>query len=153
MNKEKEIIENLEKDTEDLAEDAEDYLEHLQRLQAEFNNFQKRVQKEKETLLQFANKELLLQLLEIHDNFERVLKSEGDIKNGVEMIFKQFDDLLKKEGVTEVSNEGEFDPNLHEAVSKEGDDNKITEVFQKGYTLKEKLLRPSKVKLGGEKNE
>jgi len=153
MNEEEKIIENLEEDTEDLAEDAEDYLEHLQRLQAEFNNFQKRVQKEKETLLQFANKELLLQLLEVHDNFERALKSEGNIEEGVEMIFKQSNDLLKKEGVTEVSNEGEFDPNLHEAVSKEGDDNKITGVFQKGYTFKDKLLRPSKVKLGGKNNE
>lgn len=151
MSKKKKTIETPEK--EERVEESKDYLEHLQRLQAEFENFQKRVAKEKEQLLQFANKGLLLKLLEVNDNFERALKAESEIKEGVEMIFKQFNDLLEKEGVSQIKAKGkDFDPRLHEAVTKEGEGNKIVEVFQKGYMFKDKLLRPSKVKIGGNKN-
>lgn len=130
-----------------------EYIDHLQRLQAEFENFQKRIEKEKQEFVKLANADLLEQLIEVLTNFER-----AQIKDdGVNLIYKQFKLLLEKNGLEEINNQGQFDPNYHEVLLKENSDQKedtILEVLEKGFTINGKLLRPSKVKVsGGNKNE
>lgn len=127
-------------------------------LAAEMENLKKRTQKEKENLIKFGNEKILLDLLEVVDNFERsleILRVDGDkkIKNivaGIEMVSKQMSGILQKNGLVPVETIGKtFDPNFHEAVSQkvvEGKkDQEILEEYQKGYILNGRLLRPAKV--------
>lgn len=128
------------------------------RLMADFENYKKRSVKDRETILKFANEELLLSLLPVMDNMELAMKSvkeeekEGSVYKGVEMVYAQLKDVLEKNGLTEIKAEGaEFDPNLHDAVmrgSAEGvPDNMILEVLRKGYQLEGRVIRPSMVKV------
>jgi len=151
----KEIKEDLEEIKEELQESKEqvDYLQHLQRLQAEFINYRTRVEIEKQNSVDYGKQEVLIKFLDVLDNFERALQHNKD--KGVEMIHKQFLDILKQEKMEETSYD-EFNPLFHEAICKECSEEKentILEVFQKGYLFKNKLLRPAKVKLSGGKNE
>jgi molecular chaperone GrpE len=143
-------------------EEPKNYLEDLQRLQAEFENFQKRTQKEKEELTNYAKEDLILKLLEVTDNFERAIQAikdhESEEAKGVKMIFSQFQNILESEEVTKIEAKGkQFDPHEHEALAKEEseeEENTVTEEFQKGYKYKEKVIRPAKVKIsGGKQNE
>lgn len=125
------------------------------RLMADFQNFKRRAEKEKSDIYAYANEKIVLQLLDVIDNFERGLQvecaDEGYTK-GMNMIFKQFMDVLEKSGLEEVAAQGEdFDPNFHNAVMTEDNDEyesgKVTEVLQKGYLLNKKCIRPSMVKV------
>ena len=135
--------------------EAEDYLNRLQRLQADFENFRKRNQKDREEMIKFASENLICDLLPVLDNFERALSVKGDeqgLHSGVEMIFRQLNEVLNKEGLQPICAVGEnFDPNQHQAVmmveSPDHDDNQIIDEFQKGYTLKEKVIRPAMVRV------
>ncbi|MCK5055357.1 MAG: nucleotide exchange factor GrpE [Candidatus Aminicenantes bacterium] len=155
MKDQKELIEKLEKERDEYKDN---YLRNL----AEIDNFRKRVKKEKEEFQKFALNEFFLELLPIVDNLERALKSkegsgensvdEQSIVSGVEMIFKQLLDLLKKYKVEEIEALGRiFDPNLHQALSKEEKegitDSLVVEVYQKGFLYNDKLLRPSLAKV------
>lgn len=137
---------------------ADEYYAHLQRLQAEFDNFRKRTQKEKEELTKYASERVVEAMLPVLDNFERAMgsaKTNRDFDSfaqGVDMIFRQFQNVLTKEGLAVIEAVGQpFDPNMHEAVlqidSEEHTENTVVEELQKGYTLKDKLLRPSMVKV------
>lgn len=137
---------------------AEEYYTHLQRLQAEFDNYRKRTQKEKEDFAKYASERVVEGLLPVLDNFERAVeasKTTQDMKSfsqGVEMIFKQMQGVLAKEGLAAIESIGQpFDPNLHEAVlqvdSEDYPENTVVEELQKGYYLKEKVIRPSMVKV------
>ena len=128
------------------------------RLKADFSNYKRRVDKEKESIYSYAAESLVTQMLEILDNFERamscVTKEEKDssLYQGVEMIYNQFFDALKKSGLEEIKSLNEkFDPNFHHGVAQEQSDEHeediVLEVFQKGYKLKEKVIRPSMVKI------
>lgn len=128
---------------------ADEYYAHLQRLQAEFDNYRKRTQKEKEDFAKYASERVMEGLLPVLDNFERAIeasKTTQDIKSfsqGVEMIFKQMQSILAKEGLAAIEAVGQpFDPNIHEAVlqvdSEEHPENTVVEELQKGYYLKEK---------------
>ncbi len=130
--------------------------ESLQRLQAEFENYKKRTDKQNQEFIKFANKELILKLLPLLDNFELALKNIGGNKNefvkGVELIFSQFIEILEQQGLTKINSMGnEFDPHVHEALmqgnDKEKKDNEIIEEFQKGYMLNEQVIRHTKVKV------
>jgi len=122
---------------------------------AEVENFKKRLQKEKNDAIIYANSAIVRDILNVTDNLERALDhckdgDSGSLKGGVELTLKNMYETLAKYGVTEIKAEGEkFDPNLHEAVSheeKEGiETNTVTTVFQKGFMLKDKLLRPALV--------
>ena len=113
------------------------------RLMADFQNYKKRVEKEKTDLYSYANEKLITEMLEVLDNFERALDQDeaGDgFKEGMEMIFKQFRNVLEKSGLAEIAALGEdFDPNFHNAVMKEEteeyESGKVSGVMQKGYTL------------------
>lgn len=138
-------------------EPEEDSDTRYMRLMADFQNYKKRIEKEKKDLYSYANEKLVTELLDVLDNFERALDQEGQgdsFKEGMEMIFKQLGDVLKKSGLAEIPALGEeFDPNFHNAVmSEETDDyesGKVSGVMQKGYTLNGKVIRPSMVKVAG----
>ncbi|MBU7031117.1 MAG: nucleotide exchange factor GrpE [Theionarchaea archaeon] len=134
----------------------EEYLSMLQRLQAEFQNYKKRVERERSAVMEQATGDLICNLLLVLDNFERALQSDAsDIQSyrkGVEMIFSQFQKVLEAEGLSPIPAVGEhFDPYYHEAVlTAQGDyeDDTIVEELEKGYLLNNRVLRPSKVKVG-----
>ncbi len=124
------------------------------RLMADFQNYKKRVEKEKKDLYAYANEIIMNELLTVLDNFERALgHDDGEgFKEGIEMIFKQLGDVLEKSGLAEIPAMGEdFDPQKHNAVMTEDTDEyesgKVSEVMQKGYTLNGKVIRPSMVKV------
>ncbi|MDF2655000.1 MAG: grpE [Bacillota bacterium] len=126
------------------------------RLAADFQNFRKRVEKEKSDIYAYANEKIVVDLLDVIDNFERALEhSEGSsdsFSEGMNMIFKQFKGVLEKSGVEEMTPEGEpFDPNFHHAVimesSGEHESGNVTQVLQKGYLLNKKVIRPAMVKV------
>ena len=139
------------------AEPEEDENSRYLRLMAEFQNYKKRVAKEKQDLYSYANEKIVTELLAVGDNFERALQQEaGDegFKEGMELIFKQLGDVLEKSGLKEIEALGEdFDPNLHNAVmteeSEEYESGKVSGVLQKGYTLNGKVIRASMVKVVG----
>lgn len=134
------------------ASDAED---EALRAKAELINYRKRKDEEVQKLLKFANEDLIVELLPTLDNFERAIKMESadsKLLDGMKMVYQALVNTLEKYGVKEIKAEGEkFDANLHEAViteSKEGvEEDVILEVFQKGYTLKDKVIRPAMVKV------
>ena len=137
---------------------ADEHYDHLLRLQAEFDNYRKRTQKEKTDLIKYASERLVAELLPVLDNFERaasVAESNPDFaaySQGVDMILRQMQSALSKEGLKAMEAIGQpFDPNLHEAVlrveSEEHPENTVIEELQKGYYLKEKVLRPCMVKV------
>lgn len=137
------------------AEDAEDQNEKYIRLMADFQNYKRRVEKEKSEIYDYANQKILAELLTVLDNFERALAQEcadEAYEKGMEMIFKQFREVLEKSGLEEIEAQGkEFDPNFHHAVmtdsSDEYESGQVTDVLQKGYTLHGKVVRPAMVKV------
>lgn len=139
---------------EELKQQNKELTETLQRLQAEFENYQKRTQKQILEFTKFSNEALILKFLEIIDNFDLALKHSKD--DGIKLIHSQFISILEKEGLQEIKAK-EFDPNFHEAIAKinsEEKENTIIEIHQKGYLLNDKVIRHSKVIIsGGNKNE
>jgi len=143
----------LKKTTAEREEFKDKYLRGL----AEIDNFRKRMRKEKEEFQKYVLTEFLLDLLQIYDNLERALKvktpeSDKGLVSGVEMIRKQFLELLKKNQVQEIDALGKhFDPAFHEALSKEEREGiskpVVVEVYQKGFIYNDKLLRPSLTKV------
>lgn len=132
-----------------LQEEIKEKDDRLLRSRAEFDNYRRRTQKEKEELYQMATADCVLSFLEVLDNLERAAEADGDaaeFKKGVDMILKQFREQLAKIDVKEIEALGaEFDPELHNAVNRIEDENYgenvVCQVFQKGYTMKGKALR------------
>ena len=128
--------------------------DHLKRLQAEFENFIKRTDKERSSVMTAASERVLSKFLNTVDDFERALPlldhASKDIKDGFNMIFKNFQKVLDEEGVKPIDAKGKFNANTQEVVlkveSKEPEDT-IIEELQKGYTLNGKVIRYSKVKI------
>lgn len=138
--------------------ERDDFQDKFLRNLAEMDNFRKRISKEKEDYQRFVLGEFLLGLLEIYDNFERAIRahtsdeSPRSILSGVQMIFKQLQELLRKNRVEELDpHECPFDPNFHQALSRVERDNvsdpTVVEVYQKGFLYNEKLLRPALVQV------
>jgi len=133
---------------------AEAESERYMRLMAEFQNYKKRAAKEKTDTLQYANEKIVGDLLPVIDNFERALATETDdlegYAKGMQLIFEQFKKALENAGLEEIkAMDEDFDPNVHNAVMTDNiedkDDGKITKVLQKGYKLRDKVVRPSMV--------
>lgn len=130
-------------------------VDRLARMQAEFDNARKRAVKEQQDYRDFAVADAIKSLLPVIDSFERALqaKSEGsDFRNGVELIYKQLQDALAKMGVQSIAAKGEqFDPHVHEAIemveTRDAADHEVIEELQRGYKLKDRLLRPAMVKV------
>ena len=133
------------------AEEAES--ERYMRLMAEFQNFKRRAAKEKSDIHAYANEKIVGDLLPVLDNFERALSTETEDEGyakGMQLIFEQLKTALGNAGLEEIkAMDEEFDPNVHNAVMTETIEDKedgiITKVLQKGYRLKDKVVRPSMV--------
>jgi len=160
-----EDTEQLKKDLEEKTRLAEERLNQLKYLQADFDNFRKWSAKEKETITSLANEKLVCDLLVILDDFEQALPSLAQEKNreGMEMIHKKLVKVLSAYGLQPITCVGKkFDPHYHEVLCTEkcsAEPNTVTEEIGKGYQLKSKVIRPSKVKIAeynpeneGEKN-
>ena len=142
----------------ELTEENSDLKDQLLRKQAEFENFRKRMFREKEDAINYANSNLLQDLIAIVDDFERAIKSSESSRDfesfhsGIELIEKQFTGMLERKwGLARFDSEGdEFDPTKHEAIMMAEDDSPtqvVLEDFQKGYMLHDRVLRPAKVKV------
>jgi len=160
-----EVLKNIEEElseTRELVQEkdnlSKEYLKHLERLQADFDNYKKRQEKKQKEFIEFANEGLINNLLSVIDNLERALdstKNEKDtkaIKEGINNTLKEFRNILQKEGVKPMQSIGHrFDPYKHEAVMRIETDkyseDTVTEEFRKGYYIKSKVLRPAIVKV------
>ena len=147
-------MKKLQEENMKLENDVVDVKDKLLRTMAEYENFRKRTAKEKEGIYTDACADVLKEVLPVLDNLERALSVEGcteDLRTGVEMTVRQFNEAFVKLGVEELAPKGEFDPNLHNAVMHIEDEqygaNEIVEVFQKGYKRANKVLRHSMVKV------
>lgn len=131
---------------------ADKYLDMARRLQADFDNYRKRAERDKEEYKTYACSSIVKDLLPIVDDLDRALASATEdsvLVQGVRGVRGNLMKVLEANGLKEMPAEGDFDPNLHEALcAVEGDeDGKIAEVYQKGYTLNGKVLRYAKVKV------
>jgi len=154
-----EQIEDIETLQQALAEErgkTEKYLANWQRSQADFANYKKRSEQEKEEIIKFANSGLLYNLLPIIDDLERAFASvpaeldDSHWTEGIRLIYNKLKATLEAQGLTEMKAQGErFDPRLHEAVmEQEGEEGVVLKETQKGYIFKEKVIRPSLVIVG-----
>lgn len=130
-----------------VADKDKEFQEKIARQQADFDNYRKRMEKEKQEILVNANANLISEILLTLDHFELALKHNKD--PGVKMIYDELKETLGKYGLKVIKTDGVFNPNIHEAVlSVAGtEDGKILEELQKGYLINDKLLRASKVKI------
>ena len=154
------LLEAAEQALEEARATANEITDKYVRLAAEMDNIRRRHRQEQADQLQYANSELITKLLPVLDNFHRALDHapegvEGpaeQLRSGLLMIVKQFEDILESEGVRPIETEGQFfDPNLHQAVTAEPspdyEEGQITAELQRGYTLHDRVLRPSLVKV------
>lgn len=149
---EKKISDKVEELEKQINEKDEKY----KRLQAEYSNYMRRTQQEKETIGLFANEKIINELIPVMDSMERAMDActdkEDNMYKGIELVHKQLIDCLQKFGVEEIASlNEEFDPNLHLAVMQESvegvESNRVVAVLQKGYKLKTKVIRPTMVKV------
>jgi molecular chaperone GrpE len=150
-----------EKTPDDIIREKESKINELTdkylRSLAELDNYRKRVQKDKEELFKYSKSEAISVFLPVVDNFERAvaaadkIKDFEQLKKGVEMVLKQFESALKELGAKEIPTNGVFDPLFHHAMHKEAapgkKDGEILEVYQKGYMIDDKMVRPAMVKI------
>jgi molecular chaperone GrpE len=141
---------------EELRREKDSLHDRLLRTAAEFDNYRKRVERERRELADYMKADVLAELLPIVDNFERALQAPSTdadpLRKGVELIHKQMLDFLRKRGVTPIEALGaDFDPNFHQAVIHETSpshrEGEVIEELQRGYMLGDKLLRPAMVKV------
>jgi molecular chaperone GrpE len=142
-------------ETETLKAERDALLDRLARLQAEFDNARKRAVREQQDFREFAAADVIRNILPTLDSFERALKAGGDstdFRNGIELIYRQFQDALQKIGVQPILAMGQpFDPRVHEAVemvdTTEVPDHHVLDELQRGYKYKDRLLRPAMVRV------
>jgi molecular chaperone GrpE len=152
-----EQLQELEKQLEELRNEKADIYDKFLRKAADFDNYRKRTEKERREQQQYALMGFLSELIHILDNFERAFEhsdeqSSPEYQKGVELIYRQLRDLMEKKGLRPMHSEGKpFDPNIHEAISREQredlPENTVLEELQKGYFFRDKLLRPALVKV------
>ena len=156
-----EDVELLQKTLADEKAKAERYLANWQRSQADYINYKKRVEQEKEEVKQFGNAMLIVSLLPVMDDLERALASVTDKMagltwvDGIKLIYHKLRAIMEAQGLSEIKALGQpFDPKFHEAVLRApGEEGIIIEELQKGYKLKERVVRPSMVVVGQGKEQ
>ncbi|MBV6712593.1 nucleotide exchange factor GrpE [Paenibacillus chitinolyticus] len=145
-------------DLDELRKAAEESQQRLLRAQADFDNFRRRTRQEKEEFAKYASLKLIEQMLPVIDNFDRALVSSRETQDfealtkGIEMVYRQLEQLMTQEGLTPIEAVGQpFNPEFHQAIMQvESDDYEegiVVEEVQKGYMLKDKVIRPSMVKV------
>ncbi|WP_302296604.1 nucleotide exchange factor GrpE [Mitsuokella multacida] len=151
-----EEIEALKGQVEKLTGDLQEKKDRLLRLQADFDNFRRRSAKEREEISAIVTQNFCKDMLPLLDNFERAMAAETKdveaFQKGVEMIFTQFQEVLKKNGLEQIEAVGQkFDPNFHQAVMRvedpEKEDDTVAQELQKGYMVKGRVIRPSMVQV------
>lgn len=155
LKEKEESIEDLNKQIEEKDQKIDDYYSQMQRLRADFENYKRRSDKEIEEYRKYANEGLIIKLIDTYEDLERALKSSEkgeNLKEGVELIYKNLKNVLEKEGLSEIPTTGEkFDPFKHEALMTEKHDEYesgvVTDELAKGYTLKSKVIKCSMVKV------
>jgi molecular chaperone GrpE len=133
--------------------ERDDYLDALQRLKAEFDNYRKRVTRERAALAAHASERLLRELVPVLDDLERALEfaaahEEAQLEDGVRLVHRALAAALAKEGLAEITTEGKFDPHTQEALlsqPSEAEEGTVIQVLQKGYVLGDHVLRPARV--------
>lgn len=147
---------DLQAELEKLTAEVKEKSDKALRLQADFENFRRRTSKEKDELAAVVTQGVMKDMLPLLDNFERAMAAETTdmetFQKGVEMIFTQFQEVLKKNGLKHIETEGKkFDPNFHQAVMRvqndELEDDDIAQELQKGYMVKGRVIRPSMVQV------
>ncbi len=150
---------DVSRDIDAARAEASEYLDHLRRLQAEFDNYRKRVLKEQTDAVERAAAPTIQRLLEVLDDFELALMSANDkpdfdrFLHGVELVYAKLADTLKAEGLERIDAQGKpFDPEKHEALmqSGEGDHLVVADVLRPGYTLRGRVIRPAGVRVNRE---
>jgi molecular chaperone GrpE len=152
----KDELEKLRQQIDNLQKEKDELFEKLQRLSADYANFQKRVPKQTADSILYEKEKIIKSLLPVLDNFEHTLQNAHSAENvdilikGIQIIYDQMLDILKSHGVEQIKAIGEiFDPALHEAIMQKTQpqqkENTILEVFQKGYKLNGRVIRPSRV--------
>lgn len=144
-------------ETEKLKAERDALLDRLARLQAEFDNARKRAVREQQDFRDYASADVIKNFLPVLDSFERALKLSGDansneFRNGIDLIYRQFQDALQKSGVQPIVAVGQpFDPRIHDAVemvdTNDVPDHHVLEELQRGYKYKDRLLRPAMVRV------
>ncbi|WP_047986335.1 nucleotide exchange factor GrpE [Ornithinibacillus californiensis] len=152
-----EVTNEIEAELDSLQKEKEELYQRLLRTQAEFDNFKKRSLKEREAERKYKAQDVVTDLLPAIDNFERALQVEATDANkglldGISMVYRQIVDALKTHHVEPIESVGqEFDPNIHQAVMQVEDDNfdanVVVEELQKGYMIKDRVIRPAMVKV------
>ncbi|MEQ6389389.1 nucleotide exchange factor GrpE [Bacillaceae bacterium S4-13-58] len=141
-----------------VQKEKDEVYQRFLRLQADYENFKRRTIKEREADRKYRSQDLIQDILPVLDNFERALQIQAEeasfsqFVDGMKMVYNQLRQALVKEGIEEIGAEGQpFDPNFHQAVMQVQDPeqppNTIVEVFQKGYRLKDRVIRPAMVKV------
>ncbi|MDC7220238.1 MAG: nucleotide exchange factor GrpE [Spirochaetales bacterium] len=155
-----EVEDSMEEELNTLKDENGSLKDQLLRKTADFENYRKRMLREKQDTVKFGNQEILKDLIEVIDNFERALNASNDSKDfdsfydGISMIEQQFTNMLSsKYNLTKMTDSGEeYDPNCHEALMMEENGDvtvpTVMEIYQTGYLLHDRVLRPAKVKVG-----
>ena len=136
-----------------VTKERDEYLDALQRLKAEFDNYRKRVERERAALAAHASERLLRELVPVLDDLERALEfaaahEEVQLEDGVRLVHRALAGALAKEGLAEIATEGKFDPHTQEALLSqpaEAEEGTVIQVLQKGYLLGDRVLRPARV--------
>ncbi len=157
LEQEDSATEELEGEIKKLTEEVEQLQDRLLRNQAEFDNYKRRTQKEKTAERKYKSEEMATELLPILDNFERALQTEISDENksfleGIQMVYNQLQTVLETQGVKPIDAiHQDFDPTIHHAVmqveEEDLESNTVVEELQKGYMLKDKVIRPAMVKV------
>ena len=149
----REEIAQLRRELDEARKLAEERLTRLQYLQADFDNYRKSLEREREQVIQHAGETLVRDLLPVLDDLERALPSLSQEKNreGFGLFSRKLHKILENHGLRSIESHGKrFDPNFHEAIAKEEsdkDEGTILEEYQRGYLLRSKVIRPSRVKI------
>ncbi len=148
-------LKELQKELSKKEDEIEEYISHLQRLQADFENYKKQREKQETQIIEYANEKLILKLVDVLEDMERAIancNSPKDFEDGLNLIYRKFNNILEKEGLQRIPTTGEkFDPFKHEAIQIEKNEKykngEIIEEISRGYMLKDKIIKPSLVKV------
>ena len=147
--------EELESEYKKIVTQSKEYFEGWQRERADFLNYKKRIEREQASLKNFITGEVIKKYLAVLDDMELAIKNRpsneglGDWMNGIDLIYQKLVSILDSEGVEKISTEGEFNPNVHEALtqidSSDHESGQIVEVMRKGYKIGDRVIRPALV--------
>jgi molecular chaperone GrpE len=156
-----ERLDELEQRLEAAEAERDERVNDMKRVAADFENYRKRVARDQESLVTRAHERLVKELLPVLDDLERALQAaaeheEAKLEEGVQLVHRELQEALAREGLDEIDVDGKFDPHVHEALltqPSEREEGSVLEVLQKGYRLGDRVLRPARVVIAGPAEE